>query len=320
MNKRHNIAAGMLILLILLIGAALYIWHGQQPVQQNVQEDDENSNIITHNGKKYKLNPDVKALLFLGIDRSEKTSVASVPGYGGQSDTILVPALNNKTKKAKILEISRDTMTNIKIYDESGSFLTKEKAQIALQYAYGDSTRKSSQYTKNTVSDFLYGLSIQSYITLDVDGVPKIVDAIGGVKIRVPADYTQINPAFTEGAELTLNGEQAESYIRYRNTDVTGSNDDRMNRQNQFMTALIEQLKGMDADQGYELLQESAGDYLDTDMNAVQIKNLAEYTFAEQVITIPGEMKAGEKHDEFYADDEKLLDNVVKLFYKPLSK
>lgn len=323
MSKRRNIIIGVMILLVLLIGAVTYISHGQHSGQQseNVQEeDDENSNTVTHNGKKYRLDPDVKAVLFLGVDRSEKTSVASVPGYGGQSDTILVLALNSKTKKAKILEISRDTMTDIKIYDESGTFLAKEKAQIALQYAYGDSTARSSQYAKNAVSDFLYGLPVQSYITLDIDGVPEIVDAIGGVKIRVPEDYTEINPAFTEGAELTLNGEQAKSYVRYRNTDVTGSNEDRMKRQNQFITALIKQLKGMDTERGYELLQNSAGDYLDTDMNAAQIKTLAGYTFEEQMITIPGEMKAGEKHDEFYTDDEKLYDNVLKLFYKPLSQ
>ena len=285
MSKRRNIIIGIIILIAFLTGVMLYISRDQQHTQLDMQEEDnENSNIITHNGKKYRLNPDVKAVLFLGIDRSEKTSVASVPGYGGQSDTILVLALNNKNKKAKILEISRDTMTDIKIYDESGTFLAKEKAQIALQYAYGNSTKKSSQYTKNTVSNFLYGLSIHSYITLDIDGVSKLVDAIGGVKIKVPADYTEIDPAFTADAELTLNGEQAESYIRYRNTDVSGSNDARMERQNQFMAALIEQLKGMDADQGYEVFQNTAGDYLDTDMSAVEIKKLAEYTFAENFL------------------------------------
>ena len=39
-------------------------------------------------------------------------------------------------------------MIDISVYDASGSFLAKSKAQIALQYAYGNSTRKSSQLRK----------------------------------------------------------------------------------------------------------------------------------------------------------------------------
>ena len=40
-----------------------------------------------------------------------------------------------------------------------------------------------------------------------------------------------------------LDGAQAESYVRYRDTSVSGSNTERMERQMQFISAMFEQLK-----------------------------------------------------------------------------
>ncbi len=322
MNKKKwvVVCAVLVVGIIILAGITIKIKQGQLSQSTVAEPDDEEDSSITYKGKKYKYNSDITTVLFLGVDSSEKATVNSTAGNSGQSDTILLLVMNKKKQTAKILEISRDTMTDISIYDESGTFLAKEKAQIALQYAYGNSTRKSSQLTKNTVSDLLYGVPVRSCITLYVEGISKIVDTLGGVGIVVPEDYTSIDPVFTAGAQLTLNGVQAENYVRYRDTAVTGSNADRMNRQNQFILALIHQLKQSDIKELYSLIENSAGEYLYTDMSAGQMKTLAEYEIDDQIESLPGNMTAGEEHDEFYLNDAQVYEKILKMFYKPISK
>lgn len=323
MNKRKSVLVSMTVVLIVLVLAAVEIYTRQEKettkdTTEQVEEDDDS--LITYNGKKYKYNTDIKTILFLGVDRSEKVEVDSQPGEGGQADTILLLVLNQTEKKMKVMEVSRDTMTDIAIYDVSGSFLANEKAQIALQYAYGNSTKKSSQLMKNTVSNLLYGVPVNNVITLDVEGVAKVVDAIGGVSITMSEDYSMIDPSFVAGAKVLMDGTQAERYIRYRDTTVTGSNDARMKRQNQFLMALIEQLKDADRAKLYDAVMGSAKEYIYTDVNAEELKGLSDYTYEEQMNTIPGEMEAGEEHDEFYPNESELYEIVLKLFYKSIDK
>lgn len=323
MNRRKSVLVSMTVILIVLALVAVGIYARQEKnttkdTTEQIEEDDDS--LITYNGKKYKYNTDIKTILFLGVDRSEKVEVDSQPGEGGQADTILLLLLDQTEKKMKVMEVSRDTMIDIAIYDASGSFLAKEKAQIALQYAYGNSTRKSSQLMKNTVSNLLYGVPVNDVITLDIEGVAKVVDAIGGVSVTIPEDYSMIDPLFVAGARIHMNGTQAERYIRYRDTTVTGSNDDRMKRQNQFLMALIEQLKDADKTKLYDAAMGSAKEYIYTDVNAEELKGLSDYTCEEQMNTVPGEMEAGEEHDEFYPNESELYEIVLKLFYKSIDK
>lgn len=323
MNKKRNTIIVLVITLLVMVILGIGIWKHQktQATIANVEAvDDEDSDIVKYNGEKYKYNSDIRTVLFLGVDKSETVSLENQPGKGGQADTILLLVLNDNKKTAQILEISRDTMTDIDIYDMSGEKLATENAQIALQYAYGNSTKKSCQIMKNIVSNLLYGVPIRSHISLNVDGIEQIVDAIGGVEITVPEDYSKIDPAFTKGAKLTLDGKQAENYVRYRDHDVLGSNDSRMERQNQFMKTLLEQIQSgkIDKNSVYDLVMNSAGDYIDTDMTAEQLNKIAEYTFDEDIIQLQGEMKSGKEHDEFYLDNDKLYELVLKTFYKQI--
>lgn len=75
----------MTIGLIILILASIGIYTKQEQkvaAVQTEQSETEDNNVVTYNGKKYKYNTDIKALLFLGIDRSEKVEVNSQPGEG----------------------------------------------------------------------------------------------------------------------------------------------------------------------------------------------------------------------------------------------
>lgn len=320
-SKKRTWITILLILAVCIAGAGIYLAESRKKSEVAVSDAEEiETDTVVYQGKKYRYNSDLELILFMGIDKSEPISLQNHAGAGGQADTLLLAVLDREQKKVQMVSVSRDTMTDVKIYDESGEYLATEHAQIALQYAYGISAKRSIQMTKEAVSNLLYEVPIRSYVSLNVEGIAPIVDAMGGVTLTIPEDYTMIDPAFTQGNVLTLNGAQAEAYVRYRDQAVTGSNTQRMERQNEFLLALFQQLNhaGLKSQEGFQRIFDSAGDYLETDLTAKEMQRLSEYEFQTEIITLPGEMQAGTEHDEYVIDDEKLYDLVLKLFYKPI--
>ena len=272
---------------------------------------------IVYQGNTYVYNQDIRNILFLGVDKKAEMQKEEYSGRGGQSDALILLSLNTKDKTAFMLNISRDTMTDIDIYDMSGNLLKTEEAQIALQYAYGDGEKRSCWLTKKAVSHLLNDLPIHAYLALNIDGISTINDVLGGVEITVPEDYTFIDPAFVKGETLTLTGNQAERYVRYRDIQETGSNDGRMIRQNQFLKALVQMLrnKASDDDKIIDALYTAGKAYMTTDMTADQMKELTEYQLDDSFLKVPGEIHAGAEHDEYQVNYDALENLLIEKFY-----
>lgn len=323
MNKRKGIVLGIVtILLVISAGTLAYrAWDAKREAKQGdynkPADDTQDNDYITYKGKKYKYNHSLRTILFMGVDKTEAPKEQEA-GQGGQTDSLILMVMNPENQTTTLLEISRDTMTDIKTYDKQGTYLGKERTQIALQYAYGNGERRSCQLTKEAVSNLLYEVPIHSYAALTIEGISVVTDAIGGVKITVPKDYTDINPIFRMGAAITLNGEQAEQYVRSRDTDVTGSNSERMERQSQFMEALAAQMqeKSQGGSRWYLSLFEKAGAYMITDIATDELERLSKYRLSETIEVLPGTVQQGEMHDEFIVDNEKMQEMMIKLFYK----
>ncbi len=318
MNRKKVVIAGSVVLAILLLvslfGYGVYkkqqLLDKKETEEQARQEEDD----ITYNGQTYEYNYSLRNILFIGVDKADEFQEWE-EGWGGQADCLILLSMDKDKKETRLLQISRDTMTGVEVYGQDETHLGTERMQIAAQYAYGDGQKRSCQLTTKAVSNLLYEIPIHSYVALNVEGIAKITDLMGGVRIIVPEDYTHIDPLFEEGATLVLNGEQAERYVRYRDTEVTGSNSQRMERQTQFLEALAIQLQGKDVS-WYQNLWDGAGDHIVTDITANEMEYLSQYPMNEEVQTVPGEVKQGEKHDEFVVDSKKLKEIVIKLFYK----
>mgnify|MGYP001718301415 FL=1 len=93
----------------------------------------------------------------------------------------------------------------------------------------------SCQYMVDAVSNLFYGMPINGYVALNMNAVGMINDAVGGVTVTVPEDMTQVDPSFAEGAMVTLTGDQALKFTRYRDTEKDFSNNSRMERQKQYL-------------------------------------------------------------------------------------
>lgn len=270
---------------------------------------------IVVDGQPYFLNTNIQAVLFMGIDKEAKSELQGRPGENGQSDSLNLLVADRATGKAQILQISRDAMVEIDIYALSGEKILSEPGQIALQYAYGDGDKESCRLTTGKVSELLYGVEISSYLSLTMEGMVKVADAIGGVTLTIPEDYTWIDPAFEKGVTLTLSGEMVEAYVRTRDTEVLDSNVQRMERQSQFLAALIEKMQTMDDMSGYLSLYQQMEPYMVTNMTADEMAELAEYEISTDTQSVPGEVILKDGYAQFIVDNEELKNIVLKMFY-----
>lgn len=334
MNKHKEFngrAWAAVVVLVLLIAIILGVFLAQiagtnrvdraegASVPENLQIDNGfDEDTIEWNGVTYTRKEKLKNILLLGIDKSaeeiELTDLNREPG--GRADAISLLIMDPDTRTVQVLEISRDTMTNIDIYGVDDIYLYSTPQQLALQYTVANSMRRGNWLMHNKVSDLLYGVPLYGTVALTMDGISKIVDTIGGVTVTLQEDYTSIDPTFEKGKTITMNGDQVYRFIRYRDTDVMGSNDDRMNRHMQILQILTKQLHGID--QGMlNMLQKVADPYLESNVDAQTLNELSQYEFLDKIEILPGETRAGDHHDEYYIDEVAMRKMVIDLFYQP---
>lgn len=323
-KKKFPVAAVICVLVSIVVGtgAGWVAWKYMHRISEDNEEDQQpqmTGDYIYYDGKTYQYNTDLTNVLFMGIDKEEQVLTDGIPGTAGQADCIMILSLDKSDKTCKVLQISRDSMTSIDIYDSAGDYYASTDAQLATQYAYGTGGTNSCWAMKKTVRKLLYNLPIEGSFSVSIDGIAAFNDALGGVTLTVPEDYTSIDPAFEKGAKITLAGDQAESYVRGRDCDVEGSNNGRMERQVQFVSSMFTQLKEMvsDGQVSYDSLYQTLEPYLVTDLSVDQIKNMESYTYLpDETEYVPGEVVPGEKNEEFHVDEDELQKLVVKMFYK----
>ena len=275
--------------------------------------------VVYYNGEAYKYNSNIKNILFMGIDNNAEIQFQSMPGTNGQADCIMILSLDKKNKTGTIFQISRDSMTEIDIYDSNGNRHTTMEGQLALQYAYGSGAKNSCWAMKKTVSELLYELPIAGYVAMDIAAVSKVNDLLGGVTLIVPEDYTAIDASFVQGQTITLSGEQAEKYVRYRDVNEMGSSHTRMRRQAQYIPALFEtfQTEVGDDETKMKQLYSAVSQYLVTDLSADEIEELMEYTWdIENITYMEGEIVEGEEFEEFHVDSDALQKKIIELYYQ----
>ena len=324
MSKKKPMAskkrAIFMIIALLLMGIMIISVLAIERSHKETPEVSQSSQrIITYNGQDYAYNNDLVNILFLGIDNTDPIQVQEGSGNAGQTDSIGIISINKTDETATLYQVNRNSMTEIDVYDTSGNKQSSYEGQICLQFAYGDGEGTSCWATEKTVRALLYDLPIDGYFAMNISAISTINEALGGVTLTVPEDYTDIDAAFVKGSTLTLTGEQAERYVRGRNKAVTGSNQQRMQRQIQYLTALINQVKASDDQNLYDTIIPLITPYMTTDLSAEQLKQMLNYTYLmEDTGSVPGETTYNEvtKYDEFQVDEQALYQDLLERFYE----
>lgn len=280
--------------------------------------------VISYNGKNYQYNTSIKNYLFLGVDQDGPVVKAKDGISGGQSDAMFLLVADDRNKTLSVIAINRNTMTNVKVYDEDGEYVNTARLQICLQHGYGDGMRVSCLRSVDAVSELFYNLPISGYLSMNMDALPIINDAIGGVTVEVLDDLsnTAKNVSLKKGETVTLTGDEAYVYLRSRDTSVFDSAGERLNRQMQYMTALFAKMKTVTESNPsiFKTINSSIKDYTVSSMDFVKLAEMsADYTFDEShMYTIPGETVQGEVFEEYNVDDPALYEMILEIFYEPV--
>ncbi len=274
---------------------------------------------ISYKGKEYKMNSDLKNYLFLGVDERDEDFVDEdlTPGNAGQADCIIILSLDTKKRKANILQINRNAMTDLDVYSELGEVAQTINGQICLQYAYSRGGKRSCYAMERTVEDLLFGTKMDGYFAMSLPSIAGINDSLGGVDITMDQDYTWIDPAFEEGETVHLKGNLATEYVQARDTEEFNSVEDRMNRQTNYIIAMIDSLKEKDDDSLYSMIKSYLGKGVITNLTSRELDDLKNYDYnTDEIYYLPGEMVQGEKYEEYVVDNTELEEMVIELFYK----
>lgn len=284
----------------------------------STQQDVDWSTTIEQDGKLYQRNDALQTVLFLGVDDGGSALPGLAPGEGRRADTIFLMILDSEQQRIRLLAISRDTITDVDVYNERGERLYTVPTHINMQYFYGDSASRSCYLMKRTVQRLLYDIGVDGYLCLNAQGIITIVDDLGGLTVTMPEDYTDIDLRYQAGVTLTLNGAETERLLRYRDLSVHGSNEDRVERQVRLIRALFGKLQ---QNTGFRRLQElldAAGKDVCTDLDAETLKKLVSFCLDSDTVCLPGTVVQGDQHDEFHVDEAALKKLLIELFYEPV--
>lgn len=184
-------------------------------------------------------------ILVLGIDKTETIENESEQvGDNGQADYIAVMHVDILRGDSKIVTIPRETMVDIDSVYYTGGYddIHNTKEQLCLQYAYATSSKSGCELMQQCLwSNF--GIRTDCYMAISMGSIPRIIDAFGGVDITPSRDYSYGSEYRNDWVFLAkdntvhLNGDEAYDFIHFRDVENYGTNQDRMDRQKDFVKA-----------------------------------------------------------------------------------
>lgn len=190
------------------------------------------------------------SILLMGTDTGEFGRE-----YKGNTDTMIVVTINPKTKKTTMTSIPRDTLAQI--VDGNGAAAQKINA------AYNANGNEAAIKTVEK----LLNIPINYYVTVNMAGLEKIVDAVGGIDVNVAFSWTDSyagNYTFTKG-KMHLNGAKALAYARMRHSDPQGDYG-RQKRQREVITQIVKKILSTKSLSNYSTLMDSLSSSMRTSL------------------------------------------------------
>ena len=296
--------------------------------------DDEKKNlnwqddyIIYHRGV-YDYNDDIMTFLIMGIDKAGD-SVSRVYGEiaGGQADALFLLVVNPHDNSVKIISVNRNTMTDVDIYDEYGNYLMTRKAQIAVQHGFGDGVEGSCELQKKAVSKLFYSLPIHGYAAINMSAIPAINDSVGGVDVTPAYDFEAEGYSFKKGEKVHLMGDMAFAYLHERDVTHAGSADLRQQRHKEYLGAFVKKARSIVRDNPLLLtsLYDAVSKQMITDISAQEVFFLSTVTSgydfdSKSFYTMEGVTTVGPYFEEFYPDDDALMQLMIDIFYEKVGE
>ncbi|WP_241778264.1 LCP family protein [Streptomyces sp. CNQ431] len=289
---------------VALIGAGFGAWALYDRLQGNITRDDAVIAELERHEKERPLPSKQGALniLLVGSDtRAGQGNGQYGAARGQRSDTVILLHLAADRRSATAMSIPRDLMVEIPSCRRAdGQSAPARTAQFNYAYSYG-----GTACTIRTV-ERLTRIRVDHHMVVDFQGFKRMVDAVDGVQIclKQPMDDKDAHVRLPAG-EHTLNGEQSLGFVRARKSLGNGSDTDRMERQQQFLGALVAKVQSngvlLNPGKLYPLL-DAATSSLTTDPSIASLIDLYDLvrsmrnipTKEVRFLTVPREAYAGD--------------------------
>ncbi len=332
-RNKKNIIAVVLVVVVALVAVI-----SVKAVLGNIAKNKENeamaadlnesmgadlSGYLQHGGNYYEQNEDITSILVMGVDTVGSLQPKNkVPGEFGQADTIMLVLIDKKNSEIRLINVVRDSMVNVTVFDTHGEYARTDNAQLCLQYAYGDGGELSCQLTANQVSEIFYNMPINYYVAINKTAMKEINDAIGGVPVTMSQDWQVDTKTYAAGETVTLKGDDAMGFLFSRESKEFASNMVRVTRQQDYLKALISQLKAAATDDigVVTKLYSATSGHMYSNISLADMVSLAKEVLAGgysigEVQVLPGQYVEGEAHDEYYYDKDAVYDMVLQNYY-----
>ncbi len=214
------------------------------------------------------------------IDREGYDSL--VDSFEGLSDTMLMLRFDPRNERVSVLSVPRDTRTNV------DGVVTK----------INEANRQGGPaLSAQSVSELMGGVAIDRYMRINVQGVEKLIDALGGVEVDVPKDmkyqddsqHLYIN---LKAGTQRLDGDKAMQFLRFRYDDQGDIG--RVQRQQILMRSLTEQALNPTTIARLPKILSVIQSHVDTNLSVEELVALVGYTSQTrrsdvQMLMLPGD-------------------------------
>ncbi len=192
-----------------------------------------------------------------GVVRNEHSYNIMVVGKdrtGLNTDVMMVVNFNSATQKINVLQVPRDTYVEDTVNRYGNKRINAILAHwLSIHRNEFDTSNQANkgglEYLEKTIES-TFGITIDKYCMIDLDGFVDIIDAIGGVPMNVPSNMKYSDPEQNlyiniKKGEQVLSGKDAEGFVRFRSGYTMGDLG-RVDAQKLFLSALMEKLTSSD--------------------------------------------------------------------------
>lgn len=314
MNK--TIYKIVIAIMALLIVAGLFLFIKGNPEEVVIIDNDDNDyHTLEYNGETYYYNTDIISILLMGIDTNE--------GVYGQSDHMSLLIIDRRSKEIKLLAIPRETITEIEMYGDDGSYLGLSDNHLGLAYPNGYKAGKAGIVTMEATSKLLLNIPIIYYVATNMNIMPMLAEIVGDVDIELPDDSLAYrNPDWVKGYIFNVNKDTIEIYLRSRNIYDDFTNKNRMLRQNLYLNWFFDNINSInEEDESFLLAKlEEILENCETNLSWDEAETFYELAMDSMrsdpfAYSISGRYAIGQFYEDFYPNEEDLLSLIIKLFY-----
>jgi LCP family protein required for cell wall assembly len=210
----------------------------------NITQDDVNSLIGTDRPAKV-ANPDQpkepENILLIGSDKRSGAAADNPDVAGQRSDTTILLHLAADRNSAVGVSIPRDTIVDIpQCKRRDGTTLPSQQGQM-FNDAFSEGGTACTIKTVEAITD----IRIDHHVVIDFGGFRGMVNALGGVRICLPKDVNDPQSHLNlKAGTQTVKGKEALAYVRTRHGLGNGSDIERIDRQQVFLSSMISKIKG----------------------------------------------------------------------------